>query len=64
MKRNTVTVRITGYNQMAQCDKGMANVLERLCFMRTARKVGDTETINHFQLGKLKQFAVPYEVVK
>lgn len=38
--------------------------LERLCGLRTARKVGDVETVNNYQLGQLKRQNVKYEIVK
>lgn len=33
-------------------------------FLRSARKVGDTERVNHYQLGQLKRQHVPFEIVE
>jgi hypothetical protein len=60
---NKTKIQITGNPSNFPCEKGLANCLERLCYLRFARKVGHIETVNNTQLGKLKQFGVPFEVI-
>lgn len=59
---NKRTIRITrienmGRNHELWCDK--------MLMLRTARQVGDVETVNHYVLGKLNENSrlVEYEVV-
>lgn len=56
---NTVKIRINSYTG----DIPLSIVLEKLCLLRKARKINDVETVNHFQLGKLKQFDVEFEKI-
>lgn len=51
MGRNKIKIQITG---SCLSDKRLAIVCEKIYLLRTARKIGDTEVINHTQLGRLK----------
>jgi len=55
---NKVTVKITG---VSDTDVPVKILLQKLCLLRTAEKIGDTETVNMTQLGRLNNYAVQYE---
>jgi hypothetical protein len=57
MNRNKVTVQITGFNSAIPAKI----LLQKFCLLRTAEKVGDVETINHTQLGRLNHHGVKYK---
>ena len=61
-RTNKVTIRI-----LSREDKGRNHELwcSRVLMLRTARKAGDIETINHTQLGSLQRMAdeIEFEVV-
>ncbi len=73
---NKKTVKITGYpdrfltmidgsaSSKAYQDKQLDNELRLIIRMRTARKVGDVETINHTMLGKLRDSQIKFETLK
>ena len=54
---NTTKIEIIGH-----INNGMptAIVLEKLCHLRTARKIGDVETVNNTQLGNLNRMGILY----
>lgn len=54
---NTTKIEIIGH-----INNGMptAIVLEKLCHLRTARKIGDIETVNNTQLANLKRMGILY----
>jgi hypothetical protein len=56
-RTNKVTIKITG---ISDTDVPTRILLQKLCLLRTAEKVGDIETVNHYQLGKLNQNGVQY----
>lgn len=76
MKKNVVTIKITGYashmrinsitgiesNEQTKAIK-LKHELEFIVKLRTARKIGDIETINHTMLGKLKDSGIPFEIL-
>jgi len=39
-------------------------VLEKFCYMRTARNIGDIETVNHTQLGRLQYHQISYKIIE
>ena len=55
---NKVKIKITGISNTSIPTKIL---LQRLCLLRTSEKVGDTETVNHYQLVRLNQCHVQYE---
>ena len=73
--KNKVTIKITGYASSMECDiTGVPKneeskaiqlkiTLDRVLHFRTARKVGDIETINHTMLGRLKDSCIPFETL-
>ena len=73
---NKVRVRITGYSNnmlnnlageptsLESRVKQLSSHLKLLVHMRSARKVGDEEVINHTMLGKLKQACIPFEIIE
>ena len=54
---NTTKIEIIGH-----INNGMptAIVLEKLCHLRTAQKIGDIETVNNTQLANLKRMGILY----
>lgn len=76
MGKNKVTVKIVGYpkrmtenimgNKLSELSskKSLFTELSLLVGLREARKIGDKETINHTQLGKLKNSGIPFEIEK
>ena len=54
---NKVTIQITG---ISDTDVPSKILLQKLCLLRTAEKIGDIETVNHYQLGRLKNYSVQY----
>ena len=58
--RNKTKIQITGYNG----DLPLSKVLERLCLLRTARNIGDVETVNNTQLGRLREQSVEFSIIK
>lgn len=54
---NTTKIEITGH-----INNGMptAIVLEKLCHLRVARKIGDIENVNNTQLGNLNRMGILY----
>jgi hypothetical protein len=54
---NKVTIQITGIPNTIIPTKVL---LQKLCLLRTAEKIDDIETVNHYQLGKLNQYQVQY----
>lgn len=72
---NKKTIKITGYaNAMkhyitgeaapeSYSDRQLTVSLEKLVGLRTARKIGDIETINHTMLGKLRDSGIQFEIL-
>ena len=72
MVSNKKKVTITGYatsmltdvsgakRSTADMDVTLKITLDRIVHMRTARKVGDVETINHTMLGNLQRSGIPF----
>ncbi len=56
---NKVTIKIIALPN--NCSIPAKILLQKLCLLRASEKVGDIETVNHYQLGKLNQHAVQYE---
>jgi hypothetical protein len=56
--RNKVTIKITGIPNTIIPTKIL---LQKLCLLRTAEQIGDIETVNHTQLGRLNQYHIQYE---
>lgn len=54
---NTTKIEIIGH-----INNGMptAIVLEKLCHLRVARKIGDIESVNNTQLGNLNRMGILY----
>ena len=54
---NKATIQITGFPET-----GVPQIflLQKLCLLRTASKVGDIETVNHYQLSRLNSYNVQY----
>ena len=73
--KNNVTIKITGYASSMERDitgalvedeykaRQLKNTLDRVLNFRSARKVGDVETINHTMLGRLKDSCIPFETI-
>ena len=59
-KTNKVTIKITALPETSVPHKVL---LQKMCNLRTAEKVGDEETINHTQLGNLKYQNVKFEII-
>jgi len=57
-RSNKVTVKITGIPETSIPTKIL---LQKFCLLRNAAAIGDTETINMTQLGKLKYHNVQLE---
>ena len=57
-RTNKVTIKITGLPDDNHIPAKI--LLQKICLLRTSEKIGDTETVNHFQLGKLNQHGVQY----
>ena len=57
-RTNKVTVKITGISDTNVPTKIL---LQRLCLLRTAEKIGDIETVNMTQLGRLNDYSIQYE---
>ena len=57
MGKNLTKIKIIGH-----INNGIPTptVLEKLCLMRTARTIGDIETVNNTQLGRLNQHGILY----
>ena len=51
---NKQKVRLSAFDQ-SRTDMPMSIYLERLCLLRTIRKVGDIETVNNTQLHRLNE---------
>ena len=60
--KNRVTVLITGYPQ-TPFSASLKDNLQRICLLRTAEKIGDIETINMTQLGRLKNSGIEYNII-
>lgn len=61
MKKNVITIKITGTNLPPE---EFAIHCEKLFHLRSARKIGDIETINHTVLGRLKEnpLSIQFEI--
>lgn len=57
MSKRIATIKIL---KLPQTDVPSKILLQKFCLLRTAEKVGDTETVNMYQLGKLKSFSIEY----
>jgi len=57
-RSNKVTVKITGFTGSGIPPKIL---LQKFCLLRTAEKIGDVETVNHTQLGRLKDHHVQFQ---
>ena len=57
-RRNAVTVKITG---IPATDIPIKILLQKLCMLRSAENIGDTETVNMTQLGRLQIHNIQYE---
>ena len=57
-RTNKVTIEITGLPEDNHIPAKI--LLQQICLLRTSEKIGDTETVNRFQLGKLNQNGVQY----
>lgn len=55
---NKVTIKITG--TPPNSSMSLQILLEKFCLLRNAKSIGDTETVNHYQLGKLIFHNIPY----
>jgi catabolite regulation protein CreA len=75
MGKTTFKIKITGYpngwdgggigspqSEEAK-KKQLSIILKRLCYMRSAEKIGDIETVNLTQLGKLKDQQIQFEKI-
>lgn len=60
MKINKTTVKILG---IIESDIPLHIILEKFCLLRACKKVGDIETINNYQLGKLNFHGVIFETI-
>ncbi len=73
---NKKKVRITGYAPSMEINPitgdtfsddsrsiQLKRILQVIVGMRTARKVGDEEVINHTTLGKLQESCIPFEII-
>jgi len=62
MKRsNTHKIQITGTTLSPSM---LAMYLDKLCWLRTARKIGDIETVNNTQLGRLNNQSLLITYIK
>jgi hypothetical protein len=60
-KKNVHIVKITGSTLPP---KTLEVYLEKLCWLRTARKIGDIETVNNTQLGRLNNQSLLIQYTK
>lgn len=58
---NKTTIKITA---LPKSDIPYTILLQKLCLLRTDKKVGDTETVNNTQLGRLRDQGVTFEILK
>jgi len=54
-RKNITTIQITGSTLSPQM---LAIYLDKLCWLRSARKIGDIENVNNTQLGRLNMQAI------
>lgn len=54
---NKVNIQITG---LPETGVPTHILLQKFCLLRTALNVGDIETVNHYQLGRLNYHNVQY----
>ncbi len=59
-RSNKATVKITGLPATSFPAKIL---LQRLCLLRKSERVGDIETINMTQLGRLRDHNVQFEII-
>ena len=55
---NKVTIKIT---DISATDVPVKILLQKFCLLRKAEKIGDVETVNHYQLGRLNNHSVQYQ---
>jgi hypothetical protein len=60
MKTNKTRIRITASDNPSI---PIELILEKLCGLRNARKIGDVETVNNTQLGKLKEQRIKFDIL-
>ena len=53
-----VTIKITGYP--ANSSIPFKILLEKFCLLRSAKNIGDIETVNYYQLSKLNYHNIPH----
>ena len=58
--KNKTTIKITELPKSSVPEKIL---LQRFCLLRKCEKVGDTETVNNTQLGRLRDNAVKFEIL-
>ncbi len=56
---NKVKIKITAFPTNYSVPAKI--LLQKLCHLRTSEKLGDIETVNHYQLGQLNYQGVQYE---
>ena len=52
------TIKITGMPPNSSIPFKI--LLEKFCLLRTAKSIGDIETVNYYQLSKLNYHNIPY----
>lgn len=60
MKCNKTTIKIESYLG----DIPLKVMLQKICLLRTCEKIGDIETINNTQLGRLKDQNIGFTIIK
>jgi len=55
---NKSIIKITGHPVNSSIP--LQILLEKFCLLRTAKSIGDSETVNHYQLGKLIFHNIPH----
>lgn len=60
--KNKTRIKIVGRHTLGNMP--LSKVLEKLCLLRTARKIGDEEVVNNTQLGRLRDNNITFEIVQ
>jgi hypothetical protein len=59
--KNKVTIKITSFN--TEPFSAPKEYQVKLATLRTAKEIGDTETINNTQLSKLRNSGIKFDIV-
>jgi hypothetical protein len=63
-KRNVTKIKITSIHSDGMCGIPARILLQRFCLLRYCEKVGDSESVNNYQLGLLREHGVEFDVIE